>query len=815
MSTRLTASTSTAILPDDILVPRQPPGVRMQHSLLKGFYLQDLLIEPTIGRVSGPGVEAHLKPKAVEVLLYLAQRPFELVERDELIRAVWGEDGGSSEALNHAVSELRSCCNDHASSPTLIQTVPRRGYRLLQQPRAIDDPEPASETGVFQAPDDGSFIGNLMRRGVVQAGFAYMVFGWALIQVADLVTPILNLPAWLPSVITYAAVGGFPIVLVLAWMLERSEGRWLLDRGRQSGRLLSGLERNYLSILMAYGIAVVGAYAYQAIVGFELPESASVASTDEESLMPVRPNSIAILPFLNVDGSEQTQIFANGLVDDVITSLARVPGLLVSSRGDAFTLDPNTASARVRERLRVALYLEGSVQIEGDTMRVILQLIDTETGFHVLSRSIDRPVASFLEMRKEVTDLAVANVRVSLPAETQLLPAFDLDASDLNAYVLYRRGKEIFEQPRTEDSLKQVVSYYQEALSLDPDYAAAHAGLCATYVARYEIGNAAEDIQNAENACALALNSNPRLHMVYSALGDLYKRTARNKGAESAYRKALEINPQDAQAMSGMATVYQREQRYDEAEQLFLQAIEIQPGSWRAIDSYGTFLFGMGRYDEAAVAYRQVTQLDPRNRQAWTNLGSALTMIGDIESGRLAYEESLKIEKSETAHSNLGVIYYYLGEFKKSVAEHRAAVALNPGQAVKWLNLADALYFAGEMAEARSAFGKASELAESRLSVDPDDFNTLLVLGWAQQMLGYTAGARVYIDRGLEIAPNDPYGLYYGALIEVRSGNHEAALRALQSALDNGYPAKMLAVEPYLEDLKQDSKFRKMIDEKD
>jgi tetratricopeptide (TPR) repeat protein len=682
---------------------------------------------------------------------------------------------------------------------------------LLQKPRLIDEPEPVTDTGVFQVPDDGSFIGNLMRRGVVQAAAAYMVFSWLLIQVADIITPTLNLPAWFPTLVTFAAIGGFPIVLVLAWMLERSDGRWLLDSGRQSGKMMSGLERNYLSILLAYGIAVVGAYSYQALVGFEVPETTTVAAAGEEFFMPVRPNSIAVLPFLNVDGSEKTQIFANGLVDDVITSLARVPGLLVSSRGDAFTLDPNTPSARVRERLRVALYLEGSVQIEGDTMRVILQLIDTETGFHVLSRSIDRPVASFLEMRKEVTDLTVANVRVSLPDETQLLPAFDLEASDLNAYVLYRRGKEIFEQPHTVDSLNQVIAYYEEALLLDPDYAAAHAGLCATYVARYEISNATMDIDNAENACALALNSNPQLHMVYSALGDLYTRTARNTIAESAYRKALEINPQDAQAMSGMANVYQREQRYDEAEKLFRQAIEIQPGNWRAIDSYGTFLFTIGRYDEAAVAYRQGVQLDPKNWEAWVNLGSALTMAGDFESGRQAYEESLKIEKSETAHSNLGVIYYYLGEFEKSVAEHRAAVALNPGQAVKWLNLGDALYFAGETAEARGAFSKASELAESRLSVDPDDFFTMIMLGWTQQMLGNTAGAKEYIDKGLNIAPNDPYGLYYRALIEVQAGNHDAALRALQSAVDNGYPAKMLAVEPYLEKLQQEPKFRRLI----
>ena len=299
--------------------------------------------------------------------------------------------------------------------------------------------------------------------------------------------------------------------------------------------------------------------------------------------------------------------------------------------------------------------------------------------------------------------------------------------------------------------------------------------------------------------------------MVYSALGDLYRRTARITAAETSYRKALEINPKDAQAMRGMANVYQREQRYDEAEQLFRQAIEIQPGSWRAIESYGTFLFATGRYDDAAVAYRQGVQLDPDNWEAWTNLGSALTMAGDIESGRLAYEESLKIEKSETAHSNLGVIYYYLGEFDKSVEEHRAAVALNPGPAVKWLNLADALYFAGETVEARGAFLKASELAESRLSVDPDDFFTMIMLGWTQQMLGNAARARDYIERGLKIAPNDPYGLYYSALIEVQAGNHDVALSALQSAVDNGYPAKMLAVEPYLEDLEQNPKFRKMI----
>ena len=99
------------------------------------------------------------------------------------------------------------------------------------------------------------------------------------------------------------------------------------------------------------------------------------------------------------------------IVDDVITRLSRVPGLRVSSRGDSFTLDANSASAKVRERLRVALYLEGSIQIDGDTMRVIMQLIESETGFHILSRSFDRPLEGFFAMRDEMTEIIVANVR--------------------------------------------------------------------------------------------------------------------------------------------------------------------------------------------------------------------------------------------------------------------------------------------------------------------------------------------------------------------------------------------------------------------
>jgi tetratricopeptide (TPR) repeat protein/DNA-binding winged helix-turn-helix (wHTH) protein len=787
----------------------------VQRSLLKGFYLQDLLIEPTNGRVSGPGVEAHLKPKAVEVLLYLANRPFELVERDELLEAVWGENGGSPEALTHAVSELRSCCQDHANSPTVIQTVPRRGYRLLQKPRLIDEPEPVSDTGVFQVPDDGSFIGKLMRRGVVQAGAAYLVFSWLLIQVADAVTPTLNLPAWFPSVVTYAAIGGFPIVIVLAWMLERSGGHWFLDRGRQSGKMLSGLERNYLSILMAYGIAALGAFAYQMTVGFDLPGDSEATVAEEDVLLPVHPNSIAVLRFMNIDGSEQSEVFSHGLAEDVLDRLARIPGLLVSARGDSWSLPVNSRSSDVRKRLRVAYYLEGSVRIVGDDLRVVAQLIDSERGVHVVSRSFDKKIENFLEVQREITELTVANLRVVLPEETQMLFANEYDGIAVDAYIMYRRGKGRMNEPKSEDVIRQAISYFEQALTLDPGYAAAHAGLCSAYTNLYTLMSNPQFIEDAERACAAGMAANSNLHMVYTATGDLYSETGNLPDAESAYLSAININGQDVLAIEGLAAVYERQQRFEEAEQLLTDAIQLQPGNWRTLNSLGYLYFINGMYRDAAGAYARVVALDPDNSTGHGNLGSSLMMTGDFEGAAEALQASLKLEPNRTYFSNLAIIYYFLGRYDESVAIHRRAVEESPNQYYVWLNYGDALFFSSEPEKASAAFRRSTEIAESLLEVDPGRADVMYELAWAKAMLGDIESARQLIDRSISIDPDNPYVHYYDALVGVKDGRYDDAVGALRKTIAGGYPVIMLASEPHLSALRNMPEFTELISSTD
>lgn len=789
----------------------------MQQSLLKGFYLQDLLIEPATGRVSGPGFETHLKPKAAEVLLYLAERPFELVEREELLRAVWGENAGSPEALTHTISELRGCCRDHASSPSLIQTVPRRGYRLLQRPRPIDAPEAAlSETGAFQVRDDGSFVGDLMRRGVVQAAAAYLVFSWLLIQVADIITPALNLPAWLPTLVTFAAIGGFPIVLVLAWLLERSEGRWLLDRGRQSGRLFSGLERNYLSIVVAYGLAAVGALGYQFAVGFDVAGESAPAAAQEEALLPVDPNSIAVLKFLNIGGNDVGEMFSQGLGEDILDRLARIPGLAVSSRGDSWSLPQNASSEVVRRRLRVAYFLEGSVRVIGEKLKVVVQLIESDGGFHVVSRSFETDLTDYVNVQRDITKLVVANLRVALPEDTNLLiddPDRDTDP-DPDAYVLYRHGKALLHQPAKQETVDDAIGYFERALQVDFGFSAAHAGICEARVMLYRLGRDEAEIGRAKAACAAALRANPNLSMVYTALGELHLTTGSEAAAEDAFRSALNINGNDVQAKRGIAEILQREGQVDEAEKLLQQVIDQQPGNWRSIDALGNLYFYSGRYEMAAEEFRRVVYLDPGNWQGHGNLGSSLMMTGEFNAALEAIQTALRIEERPSQRSNLATVYYYLGEFDRSVEIHRKTLGSMPNSNYVWLNLADSLRFSSQPEEAPDAYRRAAELSRDLLAVNPDNPVDLMILGWSLASLGDTEEARQMIDRAIGLSPDDPYVRYYDGLLNHIARKKEMAFESFRLAMERGYPVAMLAADPLLQGLHGDKRFEQLLREK-
>jgi len=787
-------------------------GGIVDSDLLHGFYLNRLLVEPLKGQVVRDGEIVRLPPKAMEVLLSLASKPTRMVTREAIIERVWGVGQGSHDALGHAVSEIRHALGDHAENPSYIQTLPRRGYRLIVEPLPVsrlagDARRPSAPVG-GQEP---GFFDNLQQRGVFEAAIAYLVSGWLIIQVADIVFDQLHLPEWAGTFVTALVIAGFPVVLVLSWFLEFRDGRAMLDEtsGKNAGK--RKFSRTYLSVIGALSIAAVAVYIYDSNIGLPQPQPPEKATADTIKLPPVLDNSIAVLPFLNLDGSEETQIFSNGLVDDVITRLSRVPGLLVSSRGDAFTLEPNSPSSKVRNRLRVALYVEGSVQIVGERMRIIVQLIDSETGFHVLSRSFDRLREDFFDIRDEITRLTVANLRVALPPQTRDAAEGLTDDPSLDVYVLYRRGVEAALMPDTADTLKTATRWYDAALELDTDYAAAYAGKCSAYVDLYPITDDTSYIDLAETSCARALQLNPNLDVVHAALGELYLATGRYDQAEDAYLQALAIDPNSVAALGGLGDVYTLKRKPAEAEERFRQAIGRHPGDWSAYSSLGYFLYRSGRYVEAAREYEYVVALDHDNFMGWGNLGAAYTMAGDFESALSTYQRALAIEPRQKVYSNLGLMYYYLGRHRDAIEAQRKSVELAPNDHLAWSNLGDTLWVGGQKEEARVAFETAETLATAALEVNPNDPNYLMDLAWITAMLNRPKEARSLIDRAIGAAPSDPYIHYYSGLIRLRAREPKRALDDFEAALERGYPIRLLAADPQLESLRDDPRFQGLV----
>lgn len=770
----------------------------MDNILLDGFTLDGILVEPVTGQYASPTRSGHLPPRAVEVLLHLAKHPRRLVTREEILTHVWGDGQGSAEALSHVISDIRHAFEDHSHQPRFIQTVPRRGYRLLVEPvprhgggeSVPTDPEP-------RAPH---FWRALIRHGVVQASVAYLVVGWLLIQVADATFDNLGLPPWAVRFATFVVIGGFPVVVLLSWFLEMAAGRMVRDHGQQSGGWFKSLERNYLAIVAAYSLAVLGAGLYQMTVGFGPPHQGNdtTEAEDDPGFIPVEANAIAVLRFSSLSQSANTIAFAAGLSEDILDRLARIAGLRVASRGDSWSLPGDAPSELVRRRLRVAWFVEGSVRIDGDDLRVVAQLIDSATGRHVISRSFDRKLDDHLQVQEEITNLVVPYLRAALPEDHADVPALGIEDAGIDAYLLYKQGMYQLYQPVNDATVDTAIRAFREALAVDAGFAVAHAGLCHAYLERYELNHDAADVEQASRACAAAQESGGQLPQVYTATGRLHATQGSLDRAESAYSAALELDPRDVTAMQGLALVHERRNDLDNAEALLQKAIDLQPGNWLLINSLAGMNFESGRYREAADDFERAAFLSPDNYVLLSNLGGALILAGDLDAATRVYERSLELEQNDEAYSNLGVVWYLRGDYDKAVELHRQAVDEQPRSAASWSNLADALYFSGDRSGSAEAYGESRRLAEEALKVNPRDALSLCMMAWSEAKLGRPQEARRAIGRALQYAPNNPYTHFYDALVRAHAGDESGARQAARQAAETGFPHALLVADPHL-----------------
>jgi tetratricopeptide (TPR) repeat protein len=481
--------------------------------------------------------------------------------------------------------------------------------------------------------------------------------------------------------------------------------------------------------------------------------------------------------------------------------------LLVSSRGDAATLQPNTSSEIVRNRLRVAMYLEGSVEIHGDQIRVIVQLINSANGFHILSRTFDRPKADFFAIRDEVTQLTVSSLRVTLPDTGKGLLSHADQEPGLDAYLLYRRGADLLNQPRTAETLDEALEWFDAALEADPEYAAALAGKCRTFAWQLWETRETDYAAQAEDACGRALELNPNLDIVHEALGRMYVATGRFAESKSAFDEALRLNEQNVDAMLGLSETFRLQHKPAEAESTLHRAAELQPGNWGVYSRLGMFFYRQGRYVEAAEQFAKVISIDPFYTRAYSNLGSAYMMAGDYAAALAIYRKSLDIRKDRLTYVNFGMVNYYLGRYEEAEKALREAIAMAPERHLSWSNLGDILTVAGKADEATEAYTTAKNLLDEQMTANPNDPGMRMDHAWIHAMLGERDQALFEVSGALASAPDDPYASYIEGLIYNHFGEVRMALESLALAVAKGHSPILLKTEPLLSNLRGDPRF--------
>ncbi len=513
------------------------------------------------------------------------------------------------------------------------------------------------------------------------------------------------------------------------------------------------------------------------------------------------PGSIAVLPFVNLTGDPANDYLGEGLAEELMHRLARIPDLRVAARTSAFAFKGGQADVRtIAAALGVSYVVEGSVKRQGDRVRVYAALVEHATGTNRWSNTYENVSGDFFAIEDDIG--------------TQVLTALELVLESRDGkhggsatgggvpYDYFLQGLGQLRQPKSAKTLATAEELFGRALAEQPDFARAQAGLCETLVERYALERVPALVASAENACAKAQALDSDAQEVHEAVGRLRLTTGDAAEAVAAYRKALALVPQSADVLIGLAFALAAEGNAAEAERTHQRAIATQPRYAYAHIAYGNFLFNQGRPADAIPVYVRATVLAPDNPNAFNNLGTAYMFTGDFERAGAALERSIAIEPRRASYSGLGTVQYYRGRYGAAESMFRKAIELAPADNRLWGNLGDALRFDGRPAEARESYRRALELADGELAVNPrHSINQALAAYYAMQ-LGDVDRARRGIALALPEGDGSNYVHYYVALVELGLGNRASALDHVRRARELGYPEVLLKAAPELGDIR-------------
>ena len=570
----------------------------------------------------------------------------------------------------------------------------------------------------------GSLFVELKRRNVFKAGIAYLALGWVVTQVTATVAPAFNLPSWIVPVVVWIGVIGFPFLIVFSWVYELTpEGLKRESEVDRSASITHVTSRRLDYIIIGMLALAIGLFVFDRFAPRRIATATSIevtvpaastgaASPTAPAASPLSPavsdNSIAVLPFVNMSSDKEQDFFSDGITEELLNLLAKIPQLQVTARTSSFSFKGQNAEIpEIAHRLHVAHVLEGSVRKSGNQVRITAQLINAVNDKHVWSETYDRKLDDIFKVQDEIAGKVVEELKVTL-----LGAAPKARTTDPEAYALYLQAKQLGRQ-FTKEAFQQSDALLRKALTIDPRYAPAWSGLSSNFASEASQGllPTKDGYAQAREAAMKALAIDPDYALAHASLGFIAM-TGDNDLASAAQhlQRALALDPADLGVLSNSAGLLRSLGRLDEAVALLEAVVRRDPVNVTVLSNLGFHLRMAGRFDAAIASLRTVLSLAPGRGGAHAELGTDLLLKGDAP-GALAEIEQ---ETSEAWKMiGLPLAYYALG--RKADSDAALAALIGKYEKDAPYNIAHDYAYRGDADKAFEWLDKAIEYGDSGL----------------------------------------------------------------------------------------------------
>jgi adenylate cyclase len=460
-----------------------------------------------------------------------------------------------------------------------------------------------------------SFLQELKRRNVFRVVSAYLVVGWLILQVSDIILDFANAPEWVGKVIIGLMILGLVLSIVLSWVFEvtadgirRDDGQPVAGKNPRADRL------NLLTIVAAFGVAMM--FFWQQVLGPGKPSSelqTTPVAASQSGEPAVNPASIAVLPFADLSPLGDQAYFSDGISEEILNVLVGVTGLEVASRTSAFAFKGQGALGlpAIADALKVRNILEGSVRRSGNQIRITAQLIDAETDKHLWSQTYDRELSTenVFAIQDEIAKAIVNELGRSLKSESLAGESVSVtaDTQNLDAYELYLRGREGF-LARSYGTIPGTIEILQKAVEIDPGFARAWSTLSAISAIAEGWGYTDRGYRELSlDAARRAIELDDTLPTPYAVQGlDLVQRTHGDfVGAFDKYEEALKRDPKDVNALLWRAIARLAVGEFDAAVDDLLRCRAVDPAYEHCRQFLAVAYIYQGKKQQAYTLFEQ------------------------------------------------------------------------------------------------------------------------------------------------------------------------------------------------------------------